>query len=163
MNTLALVSSLPFHYGLLGMVILAFTLLALNGKLPSNSSIQEFATIINSKGGNILWLGFFSLIFFSSAIGLFYWSMNRIIEGKLKPEDAVLMMALQFVTGSAFGGAFASMLKVMSGENPPPVNGKTASGSVPMFTTSSTPAQPPAIAPAGIATQGNAIPESGQH
>jgi hypothetical protein len=88
-----------------------------HGKLPSVDSIQALAAVTNSKGGNILVLGTMSLIFFFTAMRLTYWCLDRMIDGKLTADNAVVMMGLTFVTGSAFGGSFSSMLKAMSGEN----------------------------------------------
>ena len=92
------------------------TLMQCYGKLPSVNSIQSLAQVVNTKGGNILVLGAMSMVFFYAAIHLIYWTIERMMEGKLKPENAVIMMGLTFVTGTAFGGAFSSMLKAMSGE-----------------------------------------------
>lgn len=97
--------------------VLLLTIMQWNGKLPSVDSIQALAAVTNSKGGNILVLGTMSLIFFFTAMRLTYWCLDRMIDGKLTADNAVVMMGLTFVTGSAFGGSFSSMLKAMSGEN----------------------------------------------
>jgi hypothetical protein len=96
------------------LVLIAF--MQWHGKLPSVQSIAALASVTNSKGGNILVLAAFSTLFFFSAVKMIYWSIEKMIEGKLEPANAVVMMGLTFVTGSAFGGSFSSMLKAMSGE-----------------------------------------------
>ena len=163
-----------YHDAVVALIVLSYLVLALRGKLPSVEAIQEFASVINSKGGNILWLGFFTLLFFSASVSMFYWAMNRIIEGKLTPDNAVLMMGLQFVTGVAFGGSFASMLKVMSGENPSLPPGTTITEKTASVTSTAAsridPEPPPPIAPSpspanatqAIPAQANAILENKQ-
>lgn len=113
------------HVGLI-VVIVAYGILAKAKLLPSVDALQEFASMLNSKGGNILVLAGLSLLFFETAVHMTYWCLDRMNEGKLTVDNAVMMMGLTFITGSCFGGAFSSMLKVMSGENPTPHNGTTA-------------------------------------
>lgn len=129
----------PYHYAVMALLVLTYGVLAYAGKLPAVSSIQDLSNVINSKGGNILWLGGFTLIFFSAGMGLLYWSMNRVIEGKLTPDNAVLMMGISWITGSAFGGSFSSMLKVMSGENPTPRPGTTVTEKTAVVTSTTEP------------------------
>lgn len=86
-------------------------------KLPSTSSIGEFITILNSRGGNILVLAVMSLYFFRQAMILFYAMLAQIQAGTLKENNALALMAVQFVTSSAFGGAMGALLKTMTGES----------------------------------------------
>lgn len=85
-------------------------------KLPSVKSFQDVTATVNSRGGNIIWLGFFSILFFIVSVWLFFWVMNKISEGKLTTDNAVMMMCLTWLTGGAFGSAFGAMLKTMTGE-----------------------------------------------
>ena len=93
----------------------------------SVQAVQELANVVNTKGGNILVLMGLTLIFFFTGIGLIFWSLNRMLEDKLTADNAVLMMGLSWVLGTAFGGSFSSMLKVMSGE---PAPGTTTTSSI---------------------------------
>lgn len=105
-------------YWLAALVVwLTLVVLLWANKLPSVQSIQDIAAIVNSRGGNIIWLGGFSALFFWIAMRFFYFVIDKLIEGKLSADNAVAMMGITFLTGSAFGGAFSSMLKAMSGEN----------------------------------------------
>jgi hypothetical protein len=121
-------------------LLIAYGLFAKFKILPTTEGVQDFASMLNSKGGNILILGTFSLFFFITGMRMVYWCLEQNIEGKLSADNAVMMMGITFVTGSCFGGSFSSMLKVMSGESP-----VTASTST---TTTSTGPQPdPTSAP----------------
>lgn len=120
-------------YVLIGAVIV-YLVLAYRRLLPSVDSLQSLATVANTKGGNILVLLFLTLVFFFTGIGLIYWSLNRMVEGKLSADNAVLMMGLSFVLGTAFGGSFSSMLKVMSGEDPKPTPGTTTTSTTSVAT-----------------------------
>lgn len=103
--------------------VLVYALLAYRRVLPSIGAVQDLANVVNTKGGNILVLFVLTLIFFFTGIGLIYWSLNRMLEGKLSADNAVLMMGLSWILGTAFGGSFSSMLKVMSGDDPKPPPG----------------------------------------
>jgi len=123
-----------------------FVLMQWFGKLPPIETIQQLATITNTKGGNIFILATMSIIFFFTAIRMTYWCLDRVAAKAFTADNAVLMLGLSFVTGTAFGGAFSSMLKAMSGE--PPIGGSstTVSSTQPARTTvtTSTPAGTPA-------------------
>lgn len=105
-----------------GAPILALILLVLvmqwKNKLPSSDAVNRFFEALDSRGGNILILGCFSFYFFRHAIYLFYnlFSLER--GGYVKQDDAFALMSLQFVTATAFGGAFGAMLKTMTGDTP---------------------------------------------
>jgi hypothetical protein len=129
----------PYYYLGIGMIMLIYFVLAYTKKLPSVESIQSLATVVNTKGGNILALAAFTLVFFFTGLGLIYWALNRIAEGKLTADNAVLMMGLSWILGSAFGGSFSAMLKVMSGENPPPPSGTTSTATTTATTSTETP------------------------
>jgi hypothetical protein len=87
-----------------------------HGKLPSSRAVQDIAATVNSKGGNILVLTFLSLVFFFTGMRFLYFCIMMIIEGKLTPDNAVAVTGINWVTGAAFGMAFSSLLKAMTGE-----------------------------------------------
>lgn len=99
-------------------LILLLLLMQWKNKLPSSDSVNKFFGALDSRGGNILILGSFSFYFFRHAIYLFYnlFSLER--GGYIKQDDAFALMSLQFVTATAFGGAFGAMLKTMTGDTP---------------------------------------------
>lgn len=100
-------------------LIIFFTLVVMQWyrKLPSVDSIQELASVVNSRGGNIMVLGIFSFVFFMSALRFTYWFMEKATTGKISAQDTLGLAAFTWVTGTAFGGAFTSMVKAMTGEN----------------------------------------------
>lgn len=90
---------------------------------PSIDTLNALANLMNTKGGNILLLGFLSIFFFLIGIRFIYWTLERMIENKLTVDNAMIMLGVNFVTGTAFGGAFSSMLKTMTGESAPSMPG----------------------------------------
>ena len=108
------------HYWSIGLVVyfsLLLTILQWKSKLPPVSTVQDLAAAVNSRGGNILVLAFFSVGFFWSALKFTYWIIARASDGKITVENSVAMAAFTWMTGSAFGGAFTSMVKAMTGES----------------------------------------------
>ena len=108
------------HYLVWGFVFLFILIVATMqwfGKLPSIRSVEDLAQVLNSRGGNILVLAIFSFIFFITAIRFTYWVIGHSIDGKLTVENSVAMAAFTWITGSAFGGAFTSMVKAMTGSD----------------------------------------------
>jgi hypothetical protein len=110
--------------------IIVFVLIALLavmqwfGKLPSMKAIGDLAAILNSRGGNILVLGSMAVFFFMVAVRFTYYVMSLAVNGKIDMGDTLAMAAFTWITGSAFGGAFTSMVKAMTGEDVPK-NGPT--------------------------------------
>jgi hypothetical protein len=101
--------------------ILFFTLLwavmQWHGKLPSTQSIQEFTAVLNSRGGNILVLIIASLYFFRYSMYIFLHLLNMVKDKTITQDNAFALMAIQFITTSAFGGAMGALLKTMTGES----------------------------------------------
>lgn len=99
-----------------GLFLVIYAILAWKRVLPSVESIRQFAAVLDSKGGNVIILSAFSIIFFASAMRLVYYLLENTKDGKIDVSNAIIMSALQFVTGGAFGGAFASLLKTLTGQ-----------------------------------------------
>jgi hypothetical protein len=109
-------------------LILIGVVLALiyTGKFPTVASIRDFVEIVNTRGGNILLLAFFTWIFFRAAM-LFIYHVMALADspGDTVPKsDAIITAGLGFVTGGAFQGAFSSLLKTMNPLPPTPTNGQ---------------------------------------
>lgn len=117
-----------------------YLLLTFKNKLPTIESVKSFADVINSAGGHILVLSGFSAWFFSVAVGYIYHVLSLPDEITTK-HDAIIMTAVGFVTGTAFGGAWSALLKTMSGGA---ANGIPKTASVPVAVT---PVQPEVIVP----------------
>jgi hypothetical protein len=120
-------------FGCLGLFVLLYT-----KRMPSVEHMKEFATILNSKGGNIFVLMVMSLWFFILGMRFFYYSLGLIVQGKLTPDNAVLLMGVTFITGSAFGGFSGALLKTMTGEAMPPSANTNTSSSVTATTLNTT-------------------------
>lgn len=117
-------------------------LLALR-RLPTVASIQALATMLNTRGGNILVLVLFSWFFFVQAMRLMYQLVWMVQTHKLTADNAFAQVGLQFVTSSAFGGAFGALLKTMTGESPIIIHAEPA----PPASASTPPAAPTPPAP----------------
>jgi hypothetical protein len=85
---------------------------------PDAQVIHDAIEMLNSKGGIILLLWLTSMMFFGAGIEMVYWGVNKMIEGKLTTDNALILSSFNFITGSAFGGAFGALLKTMTGEEP---------------------------------------------
>ncbi len=104
------------HFDVVSLLIfLGYCVLAVLAKLPSVEAIRKLVSTLDDRGGNILVLLALTGWFFATARGLFYHAIGLISNGKIDAKDAVLMFGLTFVTGSAFGGAFAALLKTLTG------------------------------------------------
>jgi hypothetical protein len=91
--------------------------LLMTRRAPEIGVIRDFVNIVNSRGGNIVVLGLFSAYFFQATMRLFYYAFELLQAGQLKDNNAILLMALQFCTTSAFAGSFGAMLKTMTGSD----------------------------------------------
>lgn len=118
---------------LLPILVMGFWLVLIYIKRePHIDSIREFVNLLNTRGGNILILAAMSTGFFVAAMKLFYAMIDLAVSGKLSTDNAFPMMALQFVTSSAFGGAFGAMLTMMTGsDGKGRVGDKVLNGTVP--------------------------------
>lgn len=84
-------------------------------RFPDALRLRSLIAILDDRGGNILVLMLMSGWFFSASLRLFYFAFTLMAQKNLSADNAILLMALQFVTGAAFGGAFGAMLKTMHG------------------------------------------------
>lgn len=104
-----------FDWGVIAFILVLWTLLQYAGKTPNLRSVKDLLISLDSKGGNIFILAVLSCFFFVHALRLFYHLLSAIMSKTLTSENAFALMGLQFVTSSAFGGAFGALLKTMSG------------------------------------------------
>lgn len=89
------------------------------GRLPKADAVHDGITLLNSKGGNIVVLTLMSMWFFAHSVKLFYYTLDQVQRGTLQENNAFALMGLQFVTSSAFGGAFGALLKTMTATDTP--------------------------------------------
>jgi hypothetical protein len=112
------------QYAVLGTLVLVYLVLVFGNKLPAMKSFQEFTDTINSAGGHIIILSIFSGWFFLTAMRFFFHVLGLPDEVVTK-NNAVIMTAIAFLTGTAFGGAWGALIKTMSGGK---ANGGTPGG-----------------------------------
>ena len=101
----------------IGCLLLLWAVMQWNKKLPSTNSVQEFVAVINSRGGNIVILSIASVYFFKWSMYLFTHLLSMVRDKTITQDNAFALMAIQFVTTSAFGGAMGALLKTMTGES----------------------------------------------
>ena len=114
----------PYHYLAIAFVIALYSLFLYLGKLPSMDSLQRFATVLDTKGGNIIVLVALALYFFHDAQVMYYIVIDKIKDGTITADNGIALNGLMFATG-AFSGVSGALLKVMSGQEPKPSNGTT--------------------------------------
>jgi hypothetical protein len=100
-----------------GFFVLVWVVMQWNKRLPSTDSIQKFVAVINSRGGNIVILSIASIYFFRYSMYLFLHLLFMVQNKTITEDNAFGLMAIQFVTTSAFGGAMGALLKTMTGES----------------------------------------------
>ena len=98
-------------------VFSTFVVLAYLRRLPEPWVIKHYLSAINDRGGNIVVLALLSAWFFSISVRIFYYSFELLSQKRLEPDNAILLMAVQFVTSSAFGSSFGALLKTMTGSD----------------------------------------------
>jgi hypothetical protein len=81
---------------------------------PTMKSFQDFVDTINTAGGHIVILTIFTGWFFVSAMRFFFHTLG-LPDEVITKHDAIIMNAVSFLTGSAFGGAWGALIKTMSG------------------------------------------------
>lgn len=128
LHLMALIVGNPFGFSwtrlaLWGTVTAMLVVLLVWDKFPTMRNFKDFLDALNSSGGHIVILASFSLYFFNAAMQLFYNTLN-LPEDFVTKNQALIAQGYQFVTGMAFGGAWAALLKTMTG-------GKADGGTVP--------------------------------
>jgi hypothetical protein len=102
------------HEVLIAGLLVVYLLLVRWNRLPTMSSFKEFVDSINTGGGHLLMLFLLTVWFFIAAMRV-YFRILMLPDEVFTKQNAVVMLGLTFVTGTAFGGAFSALLKTMSG------------------------------------------------
>jgi hypothetical protein len=116
-----------FHWtwtglGALAIFLIVWMILFLTKRNPEMASVRIFMDMFSDRGPIIVILGAMSIYFFVSSMRLFYVAVDLMVQQKLDAQNAIVLMGIQFATGSAFGGAFGAMLTTMKANAPPPDN-----------------------------------------
>jgi hypothetical protein len=113
----------PDVYILLGVVLVLYIVGMITNKLPTTGAIHDLVAMVDSKGGNIIILFFLAMYFFHRTEQMYYGVMALVNTGKIASDNGVALNGLLFCTG-AFGSVSGALLKVMTGTELPPQNGK---------------------------------------
>lgn len=76
-------------------------------------SVERFAKVLDTTGGKILILVILTMVFFSSAIGYGYYVMEALEQKTLTPDNALVNLLIQFVTGTAFGSSLGALISLL--------------------------------------------------
>ena len=128
------------------LVFLLVFVLIYTKRLPSIQGLIDCANVLNSKGGNLLLLAMMSAWFFYEALHFSDRLITLMITKQLTTDNAIALSMFNFVTGTAFGGAFGALLKGMSGEAVVSTGASTVQTDT---TTTKTVITPPADPPVG--------------
>jgi hypothetical protein len=102
----------PEYIFLIAVVVIV--LLLIFSKRVSMKAFQDFIDTINTAGGHIVILTILTGWFFVSAMRFFFHTLG-LPDEVITKHDAIIMNAVTFLTGSAFGGAWGALIKTMSG------------------------------------------------
>ena len=109
---------------------------------PSLESIHSIVEMANTKGGIIMILAAFSVLFFISGLHLSYWGIQLQQSHPNDPSAAQLNAVFNWISGGCFMGAFGAMIATMKGEPvPSPSEQKTEE----VKTTTVTTTPPPVV------------------
>lgn len=133
-----------WDYSILLILIGVWLLLVWNRRAPSADSWRAFVNVFDSRGGNILILLAGTIYSFRAALRLFYHAIDLVVAGQLNRDDAILLMALTFVTGTVFGQFSGALMKTMHGTDPPQTITASATQNGASVSAGPGPTQPPA-------------------
>lgn len=125
-----------FHLeGLVALVL--FFLLAWFKRLPNVEAMTKFMESLNTKGGNLLVLSFFTLVFGITSIRVFLYLLDLSVHHLIDTNNTYALQFIAWVTTSLTIGFIAALLKSMTGD------AATPSKPAPDTTAPAAPAAPP--------------------
>jgi hypothetical protein len=83
-------------------------------RLPTIDTYREAAKVAETHGGQIVILATLTVFFFLVSMGFAYYTMDALIDGTIKPDNALVMVILTWMTGGAFGATMGALIKTMS-------------------------------------------------
>jgi hypothetical protein len=81
----------------------------------NNESIAKISKTLDTRGGNIIILVCFTMLFFTVGIGFGYHILGMIEAKGLSADNTMAALLVQFVTGSAFGTALGALIQLLGG------------------------------------------------
>lgn len=107
---------------IVAMIVTATITAAFKDKLPSVTTLQEVATIFNTKGGIILVLLMMWGVTLSGTVAFGIWVIAKGID----PQHAVVLTILGMLVSQAFGNVNGSLFTMLKGEDPAPRAGTSS-------------------------------------
>jgi len=93
----------------------AFALIWTN-RFPSLETIVKMLEALNTKGGNLLLLSFFTGLFAIISIRTFLYIIDLSVNGKMNQDNTFALQAIAWVTGGLTTGFMGALLKTMTGD-----------------------------------------------
>lgn len=98
-------------------IMVAIFSLFLLRRMPDVQGTIDLINVLNTKGGNILVLTVITLISFFAGLHFLYQMLDKIHDGKLSGNDALIGMGFQWISGGVTVGALSALFKTMSPED----------------------------------------------
>lgn len=93
------------------------TLTTFKQHVPTLASLQELATLTNTKGGIIILLVFMWFFTLILTTGIALWA---IVHG-VDPQNGILILLFGMLSSGAWGNVNGALFKTMTGEDPKPI------------------------------------------
>lgn len=98
--------------------MVAFFAMAWTNRLPSLETIVKLLEALNTKGGNLMLLSFFTGLFAIISIRTFLYIIDLSVNGKMPQDNTFALQAIAWVTGGLTTGFMGALLKTMTGDAP---------------------------------------------
>jgi hypothetical protein len=112
---------LDIYIALGAVIITAFLvstlILAYRGKFPSVQTLQDIATMFNTKGGIVLLLVVMWFLTLSTTVIFGVWVIVKGVD----PQNAVTITIFGMLISQAFGNVNGALFKTMTGDDPKPI------------------------------------------
>lgn len=100
------------------LVAVATIVAAFKGRMPSVQTLQNLATLFNTKGGVVVLLVFMWWFTLVGTVSFGIWVIAKGID----PQHTVVVTILGMLISQAFGNVNGSLFTMFKGEDPKPLN-----------------------------------------
>ena len=104
---------------ILVMLVIITVMAAYRGKFPSVETLQELATVFNTKGGIVLVLLLMWWITLSGTVAFGIWVIAKGVD----PQHTVVVTLLGMLVSQAFGNVNGALFTAFKGDDPKPPSG----------------------------------------
>ena len=133
----------------LGIAFVSAVVLAYRGKVPSVETLQELATVFNTKGGIVLVLLVMWTGTLAGTVAFGIWVIAKGID----PQHAVVVTLLGMLVSQAFGNVNGALFTAFKGEDPKPTPGIQSVKTVTEKTTAVAPTETPVTVESSAVTE----------